>query len=99
MATGVRVQHAADALRAADAVCFDVDSTVITSEGIDDLAAFLGCGEKVAELTAQAMGGSMPFHEALALRLSAMKPSSQQVADMLEKEPLQLTPGVADLIA
>merc|ERR1719478_1380489 len=97
MATGVRVQHAADCLRKADAVCFDVDSTVITSEGIDDLAAFLGCGEKVAELTAQAMGGSMPFHEALALRLSAMKPSQQQ-ADMLQKEPLQLTPGVADML-
>lgn len=95
---GTRVEHAKTCLRTSDAVCFDVDSTVISSEGIDDLAAYLGCGEKVAELTAQAMGGSMPFHEALALRLSAMQPSQQQVADMLEKEPLQLTPGVADLI-
>ena len=43
-----------------------MDSTVITTEGIDDLAAYLGCGDKVAELTAQAMQGSMPFHEALA---------------------------------
>ena len=48
---GTRVAHASEALRSAQAVCFDVDSTVITSEGIDDLAAFLGCGEKVAELT------------------------------------------------
>jgi len=96
---GTRVTHAANALKKADAVCFDVDSTVITSEGIDDLAAYLGCGEKVAELTAQAMGGSMPFHEALALRLSAMKPSKAQLYDMLEKEPLHLTPGVADLIS
>ena len=45
------------------------------------------------------MGGSMPFHEALALRLSAMKPSKAQLYDMLEKEPLHLTPGVADLIS
>lgn len=99
MATGVRVDFAAKALRDADAVCFDVDSTVITSEGIDDLAAYLGCGDKVAELTAQAMGGSMPFHEALSLRLSAMKPSKAQLDDMLKKEPLCLTPGVADLIS
>ena len=65
MSTGTHVEHAKRCLRSADAVCFDVDSTVITSEGIDDLAAFLGCGDKVAELTAQAMGGDMPFHEAL----------------------------------
>ena len=41
----------------------------------------------------------MPFHEALSLRLSAMKPSQQQMIAMLKEEPLQLTPGVADLIA
>ena len=96
---GTRVEHAKSCLKGADAVCFDVDSTVVTTEGIDDLAAFLGCGEKVAELTAQAMGGSMPFHEALALRLSAMQPSQQQLTEMMAKEPLQLTPGVADLIS
>ena len=32
--------------RRADAVCFDVDSTVITNEGIDDLAEFCGVGDK-----------------------------------------------------
>ena len=56
---GTRVEHAKHALRNADAVCFDVDSTVITSEGIDDLAAFLGCGDEVAAVTARAMGGSI----------------------------------------
>ena len=37
-------------LRSADCVCFDVDSTVVTGEGIDELAAFVGVGEQVAEL-------------------------------------------------
>ena len=32
--------------RKADAVCFDVDSTVIQEEGIDELAAFCGVGEQ-----------------------------------------------------
>jgi len=98
-AQGVRVAHAKQALRDADAVCFDVDSTVITSEGIDDLAAYLGCGEKVAAVTKQAMQGSMPFHEALALRLDAMQPSRQQVQAMLQEHPLVLTPGMATLIS
>lgn len=35
--------------RGADAVCFDVDSTVITTEGLDDLAKFCGNGEEVAK--------------------------------------------------
>ncbi|CAE7716091.1 PSPH [Symbiodinium sp. KB8] len=41
------------AFQEADAVCFDVDSTVVTTEGVDEFAAFLGVGDKVAELTAR----------------------------------------------
>lgn len=39
--------------RNADAVCFDVDSTVCIDEGIDELAEFCGAGEAVAEWTAR----------------------------------------------
>lgn len=37
----------------ADAVCFDVDSTVCVDEGIDELAEFCGAGKAVAEWTAR----------------------------------------------
>jgi len=37
----------------AQAVCFDVDSTVCEDEGIDELAAFCGAGEAVAAWTAR----------------------------------------------
>lgn len=37
--------------RNADAVCFDVDSTVCKDEGIDELAEFCGAGEAVAAWT------------------------------------------------
>lgn len=37
-------------LRQADAVCFDVDSTVIREEGIDELAKFCNKGDEVAKL-------------------------------------------------
>lgn len=43
--------QAKDILRRTDAVCFDVDSTVIDEEGIDVLAAHNGAGEAVAEWT------------------------------------------------
>lgn len=36
--------------READAVCFDVDSTVITEEGIDELAKYCGVGQQVAQM-------------------------------------------------
>lgn len=36
--------------RSADAVCFDVDSTVIREEGIDQLAKFCGVGDAVTEM-------------------------------------------------
>lgn len=42
--------------RTADAVCFDVDSTVCVDEGIDELAEFCGAGKAVAEWTARLFG-------------------------------------------
>ncbi|KAI8543179.1 hypothetical protein RHMOL_Rhmol08G0197700 [Rhododendron molle] len=73
--------------RNADAVCFDVDSTVCLDEGIDELAEFCGAGKAVAEWTARAMGGSVPFEEALAARLSLFNPSLSQVHEFLQKQP------------
>ncbi|KAL5077963.1 hypothetical protein RYX36_016947 [Vicia faba] len=81
-----------------DAVCFDVDSTVCLDEGIDELAEFCGAGKAVAEWTARAMGGSVPFEEALAARLSLFNPSLSQVQNFLELRPPRLSPGIVELI-
>ena len=43
------VEAAKEVWRRANAVCFDVDSTLIIEEGIDALAKYCGVGEKVAE--------------------------------------------------
>uniref|UniRef100_A0A1D1YHR5 phosphoserine phosphatase n=2 Tax=Anthurium amnicola TaxID=1678845 RepID=A0A1D1YHR5_9ARAE len=82
----------------ADAVCFDVDSTVCLDEGIDELADFCGAGNAVAEWTARAMTGSVPFEEALAARLSLFNPSSSQLQDFLEKRPPRISSGIDELI-
>ena len=84
--------------RNANAVCFDVDSTVCLDEGIDELADFCGAGQAVAEWTTKAMTGTVPFEEALAARISLIKPSLSQVEDCLEKRPPRISPGIADLI-
>ncbi|XP_038878378.1 phosphoserine phosphatase, chloroplastic [Benincasa hispida] len=84
--------------RGANAVCFDVDSTVCVDEGIDELADFCGSGEAVAEWTARAMGGSVPFEDALAARLSLFNPSLSQVEEFLAKRPPRLSPGIDELV-
>lgn len=40
-------QEVVSLFRSADAVCFDVDSTVVKEEGIDELASFCGVGQQV----------------------------------------------------
>jgi len=92
------VQSILKGLDSKSAVCFDVDSTVITEEGIDVLADFLGVGDAVAALTASAMGGSTPFEVALQNRLELMQPTRQAVEDLLVKSPSELTPGIAEVV-
>lgn len=84
--------------QSAHAVCFDVDSTVIQHEGIDELAKFCGKGEAVAQLTKEAMGGSMDFRQALALRLDIIKPTASQLRNFILQEKQLLTPYVKEVI-
>uniref|UniRef100_A0A1B6I462 Phosphoserine phosphatase n=2 Tax=Homalodisca liturata TaxID=320908 RepID=A0A1B6I462_9HEMI len=82
----------------ADAVCFDVDSTVIQEEGIDELAKFCGKGTEVQAMTRNAMGGSMGFREALTARLNIIRPTMTQVRDFIRTRPPRLTPGIKKLV-
>ncbi|XP_007906646.1 phosphoserine phosphatase [Callorhinchus milii] len=87
-----------ETFRSADAVCFDVDSTVIKEEGIDELAKFCGVGDAVAEMTRNAMGGAIPFRKALTERLAVIRPSREQVNKLITDHPPQLTEGIKDLV-
>ncbi|KFD56113.1 hypothetical protein M514_02891 [Trichuris suis] len=82
----------------ADAVCFDVDSTVCTGEIIDQLADFLGKKEEISQLTSKAMNGGMSFRESLKLRLQIMQPSLEFVDRFLKDSSVDLTPGIKTLI-
>lgn len=85
-------------LKRVDAFCFDVDSTVIREEGIDELAKFCDKGTEVANLTSQAMSGTMTFQESLQLRLNIIQPSLAQVKDFMRTRPPTLTPGIKSLV-
>lgn len=91
-------KHIKTTLKNATAVCFDVDSTVLINEGLDDLASFLGATDEVAAITREAMGGNMPFEVALSKRLDIVKPSKQDIDNFLEAHPPQFTNGIHDFI-
>lgn len=93
-----RVAEVREVLKTAQIVCFDVDSTIITEEGIDELAMYCGKGSEVAALTKEAMGGSMTFQEALRRRLDIIKPSQRQIREFLKTHPSTISGGVRELI-
>ena len=84
--------------RNAQAVCFDIDSTVCLDEGIDVLAAHAGVGDQVSALTRQAMGGNVLFQDALKQRLDLIRPSRTMISACLRAHPPRLTPGIGDLV-
>ncbi|XP_057295587.1 uncharacterized protein LOC130624035 isoform X2 [Hydractinia symbiolongicarpus] len=90
--------NAKDIWQSSDAVCFDVDSTVCTGEGIDDLAEFCGVGKEVSDLTEKAMSNGISFRETLRKRLELIKPSKQKVDEFVRTQPSKLTSGTKELI-
>mmetsp|Transcript_27298 Transcript_27298/g.76211 ORF Transcript_27298/g.76211 Transcript_27298/m.76211 type:complete len:224 (-) Transcript_27298:167-838(-) len=85
-------------LRGCDAVCIDVDSTVLQIEAIDEYAKFLNKGEEVAELTRSAMQGGVKFQDALKARLEVMAPTQKNLDDFIASHDLPLTPGITELV-
>lgn len=51
----------------------DMDSTIVTSETLDELAEYAGIKDKVAQITARAMNGELDFHAALRERVGLLK--------------------------
>jgi len=73
--TGIDIAFQADDLyrRHRRLVAFDMDSTLIQAEVIDELAKAAGVGEEVTALTESAMRGEMDFKESLRQRLALLK--------------------------
>ena len=76
----------------------DMDSTIITSETLDELADFAGLKDRIAAITARAMNGELDFKAALRERVGMLR--GLPVA-ALERtwQRVRLTPGARELVA
>jgi phosphoserine phosphatase len=93
----VAVQRGGLHRRAMRLVVMDVDSTLVQDEAIELLAAEVGCGPQVAELTSAAMRGELDFAQALHQRVGLLAGADVAVIDKVLKN-LRLAPGARTLI-
>lgn len=78
-------------------ICFDMDSTLIETEVIDELAERAGVGEKVRAITARAMRGEIDFKESFKERVALLNGLDESVMREIA-ENLPITEGVPRLM-
>lgn len=79
-------------------ICFDMDSTLIQTECIDELAIKAGVGDQVKEITERAMRGEIDFKESFKERVALLKGLDVSVMkDIAENMPM--TEGVERLMS
>lgn len=74
-------------------ICFDMDSTLIETEVIDELAERAGVGEQVRAITERAMRGEIDFSESFRERVALLKGLDESVMREIA-ETLPVTEGV-----
>ena len=77
---------------------FDMDSTLIEAEVIDELAKAAGVGEQVSAITERAMAGELDFRASFKERLALLKGLDVSVLDSIGAS-LRLTEGAETLFA
>ena len=78
-------------------ICFDMDSTLIQTECIDELAERAGVGEQVRAITESAMRGEIDFKESFAQRVALLKGLDECVMKEIA-ENMPITEGVERLM-
>ena len=79
-------------------IVLDVDSTLITSEVIELIAARAGTQEEVAAVTEAAMRGEIDFAESLRQRVATLEGVEDSVFDEVLHE-VRFTPGAEELVS
>ena len=79
-------------------VAFDMDSTLIEAEVIDELAKVAGVGEDVSAITEQAMRGEIDFSESLRRRVALLEGLDESVLEEIA-DKLPLTEGAEHLVS
>jgi phosphoserine phosphatase len=76
----------------------DMDSTIVTSETLDELAAHAGLGEKIAAITTRSMNGEIDFATALRERVAMLKGLDIAALEATWRKT-EIMPGARALIA
>ena len=79
-------------------VVFDMDSTLVEGEVIDELAKEAGVGDQVAAITARAMAGELDFQESFRQRVAMLKGLSVDALEAVHNR-LTLTEGAEKLVS
>jgi len=79
-------------------ICFDMDSTLIQTECIDELAERAGVGEEVKKITERAMRGEIDFRESFTERVKLLKGLDASVLKEIA-ETMPITEGVDRLMS
>jgi phosphoserine phosphatase len=99
---GLTLQGFTPPLKLADfkLIAFDMDSTLINIECIDEIADAVGLKSEVAAITEATMRGEIAdFKTSLRRRVALLKGVSVQDMERVYAERLQLNPGAAELVA
>ncbi|MGH8714695.1 MAG: phosphoserine phosphatase SerB [Casimicrobiaceae bacterium] len=80
-------------------IAMDMDSTLITIECVDEIAALHGIGPQVAAITARAMRGEIDFRESLTRRVALLAGLDVNMLQRVYDERLALSPGAERLLA
>ncbi len=93
----IAIERAGLQRRSKRLICFDCDSTLITGEVIEMLAAHAGREKEVAEVTERAMRGELDFEESLRERVKTLAGLDASVIDKVAAD-IVLTPGARTTI-
>ncbi len=80
-------------------VAMDMDSTLVTIEGIDEMGDILGIKHQIAAVTEQAMRGEIEYTESLRRRVALLAGLQEDALERICEERMHLSPGAEALIA
>jgi phosphoserine phosphatase len=95
--TDLAVQNMAAYRKNKRMICFDMDSTLVDMEGIDEMARKAGVHREVARITDKAMRGDYDFEESLRQRVAMLR--GLTLDEVMEiKNQMTLSPGTEELL-
>jgi phosphoserine phosphatase len=99
IAADADVNVVATARRRRKLLVADMDSTIISCECLDEIAALAGFGTHVAAITERAMRGEIAFEPALRERVALLKGLPVSLLERVYAERVRLNPGAKTLVA